>query len=912
MRFRPALAALALVALGTHPAAADDAKLLKTAQSLYDGVRSETLPNGLRVYLKVVPGSPVVTTMVAYLVGSSDEELDQTGLSHYLEHLMFKGTEKLMPGDIDRLTQRNGGSNNANTSEDMTVFHFDFAADRWKTALDIEADRMRNLRIDEKHEFEQEKGAVISELDMDEDQPWDLEQKTILPLLFGPKTPYGHPVIGQKAHVRAAKADVIKRHYDKWYHPNNAVLVVAGGFDEQDALETIKKLFGPIPKAELPARKPVPNEKPRTEVVRQKFDSKFPTPRLLMGFNSVTETDPDSVPLDVVSTILTTGKTSRLHRRLIEDDGTATSIQTANQTGRYPGWFSVQAELFKVDERKKVEDTIRDEIKKLATDGPTAEEMKRVRRSMIAAHVFAHESVHELADTIARGTAAHDLDFVRRYLPDLMKVTADDVKRVAKKYLIDRKPVVIESIPSDKAARGESHTPRLTPGVRQTPGRTPGVSRGAEPRGTATFDLKAAKTVVLDNGLKLLLLENHRLPIVVAQAQVGKVKLYEPADKVGVAALMGDVLDEGTATRTGPEIARLIEDTGGALHTSSAGGTVKVLSDDTELGLDLLFDCLIHPAFRDDDVESKRDQLLSALAEEEKQPDQRALRAFKAAVYGQHPYARPAARSDVVKKLTAKDLRDFHQRVFGPNNAVVAVVGDFDADKVAAGIKKRTAAWKAVKLPELHIAAPPKRDKFTQTIITDRSAAQLTVYLGHLGIKRDNPDYYKLLVMDHVLGTGAGFTDRLSSSLRDRQGLAYSVSARITGTAGEEPGAFTASIGTFPDKFAEVKAGFLKEIKRIREEVPSKEEVGDVKKYLTGTLAFSLTTCDQAADLLLAVDKFKLGADYLNDYRKAVEAVTPEDVRAVARKYLDPEKLALVAAGPVDADAKPLSPKAKD
>src|SRR6476646_1600002 len=224
MRIRPALAALALVALGTHPAAADDAKLLKTAQSLYDGVRSETLPNGLRVYLKPVPGSPVVTTMVAYLVGSADEELDQTGLSHYLEHLMFKGTEKLLPGDIDRLSQRNGGQNNANTSEDMTVFHFDFAADRWKTALDVEADRMRNLLIDEKHEFEQEKGAVISELDRDEDQPFDLEQKEIVPLLFGKTAPYGHPVIGEREHVRGAKAEVIKAHYDKWYHPNNAVL----------------------------------------------------------------------------------------------------------------------------------------------------------------------------------------------------------------------------------------------------------------------------------------------------------------------------------------------------------------------------------------------------------------------------------------------------------------------------------------------------------------------------------------------------------------------------------------------------------------------------------------------------------------------------------------------------------------
>jgi len=242
----------------------------------------------------------------------------------------------------------------------------------------------------------------------------------------------------------------------------------------------------------------------------------------------------------------------------------------------------------------------------------------------------------------------------------------------------------------------------------------------------------------------------------------------------------------------------------------------------------------------------------------------------------------------------------------------VAVVGDFDADKLVAGITRRTAAWKQVKLPKLEIASPPERDKFTQTIITDPSAAQLTVLLGHLGVKRDNPDYYKLLVMDHVLGTGSGFTDRLSSTLRDRQGLAYSVSARITGNAGEEPGTFTASIGTFPDKFAEVKAGFLKEIKRLREEVPAKDEVEDVKKYLTGTLAFSLTTCDQAADLLLAVDKYKLGWDYLNDYRKAVEAVTPEDVRAVAKKYLDPQKLALVAAGPVDADAKPLSPKTKD
>src|SRR5713101_2657855 len=147
---------------------------IEAVSHLYDGIRTETLPNGLKIYLKPIPESPIVTTMVAYKVGSGDEDLDNTGLSHYLEHLMFKGTDKIMPGDIDRLTLRNGGANNAYTSEDYTVYHFDFASDRWEAALQVEADRMRNLRIDEKHEFQLEKGAVIQELKRDEEEPWDL------------------------------------------------------------------------------------------------------------------------------------------------------------------------------------------------------------------------------------------------------------------------------------------------------------------------------------------------------------------------------------------------------------------------------------------------------------------------------------------------------------------------------------------------------------------------------------------------------------------------------------------------------------------------------------------------------------------------------------------------------------------
>src|SRR5579872_6835367 len=260
--------------------AKDDAVALKAAAALYEGIRVETLDNGLRVFMKPIPTSNVVTTMVCYKVGSSDEDLDHTGLSHYLEHLMFKGTDKIKPGDIDRITQRNGGANNAYTTEDLTNFHFDFASDRWEIALQIEADRMQNLRVDKEHEFDKEKGAVIQELARDEDQPWDLEQKAIVPLLFGKAAPYGHPVIGLTLHVEDATDKIIKAHYDKWYHPNNAVLVIVGGFDPDKAMEKVKKLFGPIPKANLPERKKVPEVK-RDKPARLEFESKFDVARVL-------------------------------------------------------------------------------------------------------------------------------------------------------------------------------------------------------------------------------------------------------------------------------------------------------------------------------------------------------------------------------------------------------------------------------------------------------------------------------------------------------------------------------------------------------------------------------------------------------------------------------------------------------
>jgi zinc protease len=892
---------------GAEPAKAADADhaLFKTAAALFDDVKTKTLANGLTIYLKPIPGSPIVTTMVAYKVGACDEDLDQTGLSHYLEHLMFKGTDKLAPGDIDRRTQRNGGRNNAYTTEDMTVYHFDFAADRWLTALEIEADRMRNTRVDAKHEFQQEKGAVISELNRNEDRPWDLEQKAILPLLFGAKSPYGHPVIGERQHVEGATAEIITRHYDRWYHPNNAALVIVGGFDEKEALAAIDKLFSAIPKAELPPRKPVVASPERKETVRHKMPSKFEMPRLLMGFNTVPAGAEDSYALDVLQTVLGSGRTSRLYRKLIDEDKLASSVSASHSSGRYPGWFSINVELVKND-LDKVEKTVMDEIARIAMDGITEAELKRVKRGMVASYIFSNESIHSICDSIAQSVTANDLDYLKSYLPRLDKVTAADVKRVAQKFMVDAKGVVVWSVPQP-ANKEKSAIPA---GRNDTTPRPARSGRAAADGGAEAFQLSAAKTVTLPNGLKLLLLENHRLPLVVAEAKVKQVRLREPAEKNGVTALMGNLMEEGTATRKGEEIARLIEDTGGSLSVGASDGKIKVLSPDIELGFDLLLDCLMNPSFPADAFDAKRDELLSLIAEEERTPGDLASREFAAGVYGKHPYGRSAlGKAEIVKKLTRQDCLDFHAALFRPDNVVMAVVGDFDSEKLVKLITKLTANWKPAALPALPDYPIEMPAKFTQKIISDPEAQQVHVYLGHRGIKRDNPDYYKLLVMDNVLGTGPGFTDRLSANLRDRQGLAYTVSGQIAASAGKEPGTFTGYIGTFPKDFIWVRDSFLKEIRKIRDEPPTKQEVDDAVKYLTGSLPFRIITSEQVASLLLSIDEYHLGLNYLDDYRKAVSAVTPEEVQAVAKKYLDPDRIFLVAVGAIDADGKPLGKK---
>ena len=365
----------------------------------------------------------------------------------------------------------------------------------------------------------------------------------------------------------------------------------------------------------------------------------------------------------------------------------------------------------------------------------------------------------------------------------------------------------------------------------------------------------------------MLLFENHRLPIVVMDAMLRRVSVHEPEDKAGVASLVGDLLDEGTTQHTSAQIAEMIENVGGSLSVGRIRDQCqKYLAPDRSLGLGVLFECLMQANFPQDAFAREKAQQLSAIADAEHQPEAKAQMEYRRLAYGKHPYGRPMlGRRETVQALTPEDCRTFYRRVFVPNNTMVAIVGDFDSKQVLDEMTRLTADWKNSPLPKPELPAVEKPKEFTTEIVTMPAAAQLHFFMGHAGIRRDNPDYFKLLVMDYVLGTGPGFTDRLSARLRDREGLGYTVSANITSSAAEEPGLFTCYIGTRPESFVRVKGLFLEEVERLRNEKPKNEEVEDVKKYLTGSLAFQLTTNERIAAQLLLIERYHLGLNYLDD-----------------------------------------------
>jgi zinc protease len=415
--------------------------------------------------------------------------------------------------------------------------------------------------------------------------------------------------------------------------------------------------------------------------------------------------------------------------------------------------------------------------------------------------------------------------------------------------------------------------------------------------------------LMLPNGLLLLLSENHSTPSFAIKAVVHAGSRFEPDDKAGLASLAGELLDEGTVTRTSQQIAETVESIGGKIATfgeyQSSGVVAVFLSKDISLGLDIVPDVLTNASFPEDKVQQSIERRIAQIKSRLDVPRTQASDVFNEIIFKGTPQHRPAiGYADTVRNLTREDVVDFYRRYYVPNNAVLAIVGDIDKEDVKKKVEEVFGAWS--KDAEFKPPQPPVAVRQSEAIekFVAAQKEQVNIFIGHVGVERKNPDYYALLVMDTILGSSPGFTSRIPRILRDEQGLAYTTFSNITASAGVDPGRFIAYIGTSPENLDRAVEGLRHEIARIVKEPVASNEVESAKAYLTGSFVFHFQKNLQVADFLVEAETYDLGFDYLEEYPKKIHSVTDEDVTRVARKYLDPEHLTTVVVGPVDEQGK--------
>jgi zinc protease len=397
-----------------------------------EDVRRTVLDNGLVVLTKEVHTSPIVTNMIWYRVGSRNEELGHTGKSHFLEHMLFKGTERFKKGEIDLITLKNGGGNNAFTSHDFTAYYFNFASDRWDVALEIESDRMVSCTF-EPDEFEAEKKVVIEELKTGLDSPWGLLLQEVEAAAYKVH-PYRNPIVGWLQDVERATVEQQQAYYRRYYQPNNAILVIAGDFNTDRVLSKVNAAFNSIPAG--PEAAPMLLREPQQRGERRlivRWRSKVP--RLAIAFHAPQIAHADSYALQVLAVVLAEGKASRLYQRMVEREQAVTFVTAEFGESKDPTMFHIRAEARGNHSIEAIEESIYNELGRILNDGLTAHELDRAKHQIEAHFILSRERTLDQAILLGQIETLYGLDYIDTYLQRISSVTAEEVMDVCRRYL---------------------------------------------------------------------------------------------------------------------------------------------------------------------------------------------------------------------------------------------------------------------------------------------------------------------------------------------------------------------------------------------------------------------------------------------------------------------------------------------
>ena len=885
-----------------------------------------TLSNGLRVILAKDDSAPVVAVNLRYYVGAANDPIKRSGFAHLFEHMMFNGSDNVGKGDFDAYLESVGAISNAGTSSDYTEYYQVLPANKLPLALWLESDRMASLKITQET-FDTERQVVIQELKETLNTPYGRTQNYLSTTPFRGYLPYEHEVGGSIEDLNAATLENVKAFHDQYYIPNNATLVIAGDIDFEQTKALVQAYFGDIPPGKpvipilkqypLPPQFPVPKTDAKTSC-QLGYEDTIIDPLIELPQIDYTVVVPsegrDFYALSLLSSILSAGESSRFQQQIIRK-GLASNVSANIVENIGASLFTISATPNANQSLESAKSQLQAQLKEVMAKGVSEAELARVKKGIkISAISSLRSSVLNTGSVLQNVT--HRFGSPQAVIKEISNydaVTVADIQRVAQTYLCQKPMNTLITLKTGKEQLAtypgklvepidvpiEEKQLKASPATAEQLAKLPAgvVSRTQPPKAFPTKETKFPpyQTFSLNNGLKAIFVPHHEVPEVQLHLFVGGSDVAVPANKQGIANLLTEVIIQGTTKASGAEIAQRIESVGGSLSAESdleyITVSANVPSTDYQIGFDTLADVVLNPTFGQPAFEVAQSQMLTNLIDSETDPSWLANRQFDRIAYPKHPYGYYTSTA-TVKNITRKNLVDFHQTFFKPNNALLVIIGDITLAQVKAEVERVFGSWQPSKVPNF-LAYPTNQMGDTSVIyLIDRPGSeQATIRVGNLALDARNPELYAFSVVNTILGDG--FLGRLGKNLRVAKGYTYGVSSEFDGT-NNDIGTFFIATDVNQQHAGDALSEILQELKIIQTQPIPESELSSSKGKLLGRFDLSLENPSTMAGILTHYQLTGQPLQEYQGYRQKIEQVTQQDALKVATKYISTNPIIVV------------------
>jgi zinc protease len=871
------------------------------------GVIKKVLKNGMTILVRPVHMIPKVSIQLWYYVGSKDEKDSERGIAHLIEHMIFKGTEKLSESDINTLTHKLSSSCNAFTSYDYTGYLFNMPSQHWHEALPVMADCMRNCSFKEEM-LSSEMKAVVQELKMYRDRYLDSLVTQMLASIF-PGHPYHHPIIGYKQDLWSVDSEDLRAFYKKHYVPNNATLVIVGDVDPNDVFAQAEQFFGPIAidptykKQEFYLDKDIATK--AVTIYREVAQPTVAYAFLVPGMR-----DKKDHVFELLPWILGKGKTSRLHKLLVDELHLATAVSASYDELFDHGIFFITAEPKSVDDIPRIERAIVDELRVLCEQGVSDAELERALKQSQMDLYSLLEDIEDQAYNIGKYfLATGDPEYVFTYLdkdPEFLKAELNAALRDYFREPQMHKGAVLPLPASEKAdwaalqKRADKEDEHILSGrTRDSEVEPASYALGVQAQQPKPFDFPKAQTFTLSNGIKVFAYDNPNTPQLEIMLSLKAKHFYEPDDKLGILRFINAMLPEGTENYPGHALADAVESRGMGINTYPGGISMNLLSDDFVFGTQILRELVDRALFDEKEIEKVRGQLVAKLKYFWDEPRYFAGQLIREYIYRNHPYSKNSMGNyETIANITRQDLLDGYKKYISPHGARLAVVGDLGKYDVRKELERYLGDWQgaAVASPDFPPVHPVKHEVITHPINRD----QVVLSYAGVSVNRLHPDFDRLLLFDQVFSGGSlGSMSSRLFELREQSGLFYTISGSLIAGADEQPGMVVVSTIVSLDRLQEAQEAITELMNTVAQTV-TLDEFEEAKDALSNTLVDHFASNQSIANAFLFLDRFGYPADYFDTRAQQLHKIKLEEVRNAAEKILDTSKMVELKVGRVE------------